>query len=191
MDGSGKINPSQLPAIAVTDTFVVANQTAMLALTAETGDVAVRTDQNKSYILKGINPSTLSDWQELLTPTDSVSSIYGRTGAVTAQVGDYTATQVTNTPAGNISSTTVQGAINELDTEKQDTITGGATTITTSNLTTDRVLVSNVSGKVAVATTTATELGYVSGVTSAIQTQINNKANESDVVKLTGNQTVA
>lgn len=191
MDGSGKINPSQLPAIAVTDTFVVANQTAMLALTAETGDVAVRTDQNKSYILKGINPSTLSDWQELLTPTDSVSSIYGRTGAVTAQTGDYTATQVTNTPAGDISSTTVQGAINELDTEKQGTITGGATTITTSNLTTDRALVSNGSGKVAVAITTATELGYVSGVTSAIQTQINNKANESDVVKLTGNQTVA
>ena len=108
MDGSGKINPSQLPAIAVTDTFVVANQPAMLALTAETGDVAVRTDQNKSYILKGINPSILSDWQELLTPTDSVSSIYGRTGAVTAQAGDYTATQVTNTPAGDISSTTVQ-----------------------------------------------------------------------------------
>jgi len=58
---------------------------------------------------------------------------------------------------------------------KQDTITGGATTITSSDLTVSRALVSNASGKVAVATTTSTELGYVNGVTSAIQTQINTK----------------
>lgn len=54
----------------------------------------------------------------------------------------------------------------------QATITGGATTITTSNLTASRALASDASGKVAVATTTVAELNYVSGVTSAIQTQI-------------------
>lgn len=59
---------------------------------------------------------------------------------------------------------------------KQDTITGGATTITTSNLTASRALISNGSGKVAVSATTDTELGYVSGVTSAIQTQLDAKA---------------
>jgi hypothetical protein len=58
---------------------------------------------------------------------------------------------------------------------KQDTITGGATTITGSNLTADRAVISDGSGKVAVSATTSTELGYVSGVTSAIQTQINGK----------------
>ena len=58
----------------------------------------------------------------------------------------------------------------------QATITGAATTITGSDLTASRALVSNVSGKVAVSATTDTELGYVSGVTSAIQTQINAKA---------------
>lgn len=58
----------------------------------------------------------------------------------------------------------------------QETITGGATTITTSNLTASRALASDGSGKVAVSTVTATELGHVSGVTSAIQTQINTKA---------------
>lgn len=58
----------------------------------------------------------------------------------------------------------------------QATITGAATTITGSDLTASRTLVSNVSGKVAVSATTDTELGYVSGVTSAIQTQINAKA---------------
>jgi hypothetical protein len=61
---------------------------------------------------------------------------------------------------------------------KQDTITGGATTITSSDLTASRALVSNASGKVAVATTTSTELGYVNGVTSAIQTQIDSKTNK-------------
>lgn len=74
---------SDLPAIAITDTFVVASQSAMLALSAaERGDVAVRTDLNKSFILKGDNPASLSDWQELLSPTDAVLSVDGRTGVV-------------------------------------------------------------------------------------------------------------
>lgn len=48
-----------------------------------------------------------------------VNSFNSRTGAVTSQNGDYIASQITNTPAGNISATNVQDAINELDTEKQ------------------------------------------------------------------------
>lgn len=80
---SRKLQNSDLPAIAITDTFVVSSQAAMLALSAaERGDVAVRTDLNKSFILKGDNPASLSDWQELLTPTDTVLSVDGRTGVV-------------------------------------------------------------------------------------------------------------
>jgi hypothetical protein len=48
----------------------------------------------------------------------AVASVFGRTGVVTATAGDYTATQITNTPAGSIAATTAQAAINELDTEK-------------------------------------------------------------------------
>lgn len=59
---------------------------------------------------------------------------------------------------------------------KQDTITGAATTITSSNLTASRALASDGSGKVAVSSVTSTELGYLSGVTSAIQTQLSGKA---------------
>ena len=55
---------------------------------------------------------------------------------------------------------------------KQDTITGAATTITSSNLTASRALISNASGKVAVSDITSTELGYLDGVTSNIQDQI-------------------
>ena len=61
---------------------------------------------------------------------------------------------------------------------KQDAITGGATTITTSNLTASRAVVSDGSGKIAISTTTSTEIGYVNGVTSAIQTQLDSKTSK-------------
>lgn len=83
LDGTGKIPTSYLPALAITDTFVVNSQAAMLAIACERGDVAVRTDVNKSFILQGNNPAVLADWVELLTPTDAVLSVNGQTGAVT------------------------------------------------------------------------------------------------------------
>ena len=58
---------------------------------------------------------------------------------------------------------------------KQATITGAATTIDDTDLTASRALVSSGSGKVAVSAVTSTELGYLDGVTSAIQTQLNSK----------------
>lgn len=58
---------------------------------------------------------------------------------------------------------------------KQDTITGGASTITDNNLTANHALVSNGSGKVEASTVTSTELGYLDGATSNIQTQLNKK----------------
>jgi hypothetical protein len=48
----------------------------------------------------------------------NITSVFGRTGIVTSQNGDYTASQITNVAAGDISAVTVQAAINELDTEK-------------------------------------------------------------------------
>jgi len=90
LDSNGKLATSVLPALAITETYVVANQTAMLALSAQVGDVAVRTDQNKSYILKASPASTLANWQELLTPTDAVQSVNGKTGAVVLTTSDVT-----------------------------------------------------------------------------------------------------
>lgn len=55
-----------------------------------------------------------------------VSSVFGRTGAVLAVAGDYTAAKITNTPAGNIAATNVQTALNELDSEKEATGTAAA-----------------------------------------------------------------
>ena len=59
-----------------------------------------------------------------------------------------------------------------IGTDVQAHITGAATTITSANLTVSRALASDGSGKVAVSAVTTTELGHLSGVTSAIQTQL-------------------
>jgi hypothetical protein len=59
-----------------------------------------------------------TSWDKLMS-TSAIASVFGRTGTITAQSGDYTALKITNTVAGNISSTTVQGALDELDSEKQ------------------------------------------------------------------------
>jgi hypothetical protein len=71
----------------------------------------------------------------------AVTSVFGRTGAVSAAAGDYQASLITNTPAGQIAATTVQAAINELDTEKAATAhTHAAADVTTGVLQPARVI---------------------------------------------------
>lgn len=75
LDVGGKVPLSQLPAIAISDTFVVASQAALLALTAEVGDVAVRADLNKSFILAAEPASDIDNWVELLSSGIPASNI--------------------------------------------------------------------------------------------------------------------
>lgn len=79
----GKLNAAVLPSIALMDVFEVADEAAMLALEAQTGDIAIRSDVSKTFILKQIPAATLENWTVLKTPTDGVSSVNGQTGAVT------------------------------------------------------------------------------------------------------------
>ena len=93
----------------------------------------------------------------------------------------YNKTQTDNLLSAKADSSSVYSKT-DIDTAlsgKQATITGAATTITSSNLTASRVLISNSNGKVAVSSVTSTELRYLSGVTGAIQTQINGKSTVS------------
>ena len=83
VNASGKIDDSLLPPLAITDVHEAASQTAMLALTAQTGDICIRSDINKTYILKQSPSSTLANWKEIKTPTDAVLSVNGQTGAIT------------------------------------------------------------------------------------------------------------
>lgn len=82
--------------------------------------------------------------------------------------------------------TTLKGNVTTLTTalqSKQDKITGGASTITDDNLTANRALISNGSGKVAASAVTSTELGYLDGVTSNVQTQLDGKQGVNDGIQ--------
>ena len=97
------------------------------------------------------------------------SKSYLNTGTTDALVSlpAYPSTTADITENGNLYFTTARA---------QAAITGGASTIVTSNLTASRVLVSDTNGKVAVSSTiTSTELGYLNNVSSNIQTQLDGK----------------
>lgn len=341
LDADGQVKLEQLPVTVITEVFVVDSQADMLDLEAQIGDVAIRTDVSKSFILKGATPSDINDWSELLTPPNEVLSVNSKVGHVVInpddlddtattnkfvtasdlsllstaiQPGDpaltdarewtastvgqaeaeagtsttrrawtaqrvfqaiaawwagssakakldtiangatanqtdayllsrsnHTGTQTLSTisDAGDLAgldaitkslitdfsdsdyATTAQGSLADsavqpgdnisvltnntgyitgvswgqitgtlssqadLQTalnEKQSSITGAASTITASNLTTSRALIANSSGKVAVSPVTSTELSYVGGVTSSIQTQLDSKATTGTTV---------
>lgn len=150
--------------------------------------------------------STLTTWSSskvstelsgkaTITHTHAISDVTGLQVALDGKAGSshtHSIADVTN----------LQTALNA----KQDTITGAATTITSSNLTASMAMVTDASGKVAAhGTVSATELGHLGGVTSAIQTQLNGKlsttgkAADSDLldgidstgfVQTSGNQTI-
>jgi hypothetical protein len=80
---TGTIPTSVLPPIAITTTQTAVSEIAMLALVTQEGDVVVRTDESRSYIRNAGVSGTMSDFNELATPTDSVLSVNGETGAVT------------------------------------------------------------------------------------------------------------
>ena len=88
---AGKLAFSQLPSLAYGERFTVATQAAMLALTAQIDDIAVRTDVlNHRFLLTG-NPATLADWIDLDAGSSTggaVSSVNGFTGNVVLGAGD-------------------------------------------------------------------------------------------------------
>lgn len=87
LDGSGKVPSAQLPALALTDVFVVASQSAQLALTAQEGDLVIRTDESKTYVHNGGTAGTMADYTELQFP-DAVTSVNSLTGTVVLDTDD-------------------------------------------------------------------------------------------------------
>ncbi len=148
------------------------------------------------------NPTSLTFGSKTYDGSEAKTITASDLGALTAhqtiynltmQAGAFTA--VTFDPNGaaktvNIPTTTshISEGSNLYFTNARATgaITGGASTIATSNLTASRALISNSSGKVAVSAVTSTELGYLDGVTSAIQTQLNARVTLSGIQTITG-----
>lgn len=143
---------------------------ANIQFSADSGSITI-SSTNTTYSLVGANGST-----GLIKNGSSVTSSSGYTACpIISGIPYYKDTHVAVDSALSSTSTNpVQNkVINTALSNKQAIITGGATTITSSNLIASRVLVSNSSGKVAVSSITSAELGYLNGVTSGIQTQIN------------------
>jgi len=85
---NGKIPDNQLPPLALSETYVVDSEAEMVNLPAQIGDIAVRTDLNKSFIKGSSNTGTAADWVELLSPPNAVLSVNGQTGNVLLNMGD-------------------------------------------------------------------------------------------------------
>lgn len=93
INSEGKIDNSILPPLAITDTFTAENLEQMIVLNAQKGDICIRTDEIKTYILQNEPATEISNWLELATPTDLVQSVNGKAGVVTLNHGDVGAVQ--------------------------------------------------------------------------------------------------
>lgn len=113
----------------------------------------------------GVSAGTLNNSATQTTPftVDAKGRITGTSAPVTIAPAFASLTSTPTTLAG-------YGI-----TDAQPTITGAATTIDTEDLTASRALVSDANGKVAAASVTATELGYLANVTQNLQTQLDGK----------------
>lgn len=71
-----------------------------------------------------------------------------------------------------------KGYVAGLLAQKQDTVTGAATTIVAADLARSKALASDANGKVAAAEASVAELNYLVGVTAGVQSQIDSKQDE-------------
>jgi len=131
--------------------------------------------------VSGTSPINVADGlADAIVSIDNAAADGATKGAASFTAADFNATtgnisiDYTN---GQAASTTLKGFLTNTDwntfNSKAATATGAITTFYSSNATASRAIVSDGSGKLASSTTTATEIGYVNGVTSAIQTQLN------------------
>lgn len=79
LGSDGRIPSSQVPLVSLTKPNVVGSQSAMLALVAEEGDFAIRTDISKTFVLSSGSPTILGSWIELIGPA-GISTVNGQSG---------------------------------------------------------------------------------------------------------------
>jgi len=148
-----------------------------IKLTASTPGTIYGTIASSTF---STNTTVNVTWDSGTLSNEAISNVYI---AALSKTNDSIPTGVpaTKIADGSISNTEFQylnGVSSNIQTQldaKQATITGSASTIDTESLTADRAVISNSSQKIAVSDVTSTELGYLDGVTSAIQTQLDAK----------------
>ena len=185
-DGSGAYTAAYVSAtsftIAGTDVTSVYHAGRRIKLTATTPGTIFGTISSSSF---STNTTVVVTWDSGSLSNESIDNVY--IGAL-SKTNDSIPTGIgaTKIADGSVSDTEFQylnGVTSAIQTQlnaKQATITGSATTIDTESLTANRAVISNGSQKIAVSATTDTELGYLSGVSSAVQTQIDSKLTASN-----------
>lgn len=143
-------------------------------------------------VTAGTNPTTIADYglidaQHTITggaSTIASADLNPNFALMSDGNGKVAVSTVTAIELGYVGGVTssLQAQLNA----KQDPITGGASTVTLTNLGVSAALASDAGGKIVVSPTTATELGYVSGVTSSLQTQIDSKTATSALSAASG-----
>lgn len=110
----GLVPTSQIPAIALTVPFPVANRAAMLALTAEPGDFAVVASDNDGkrhvYALQAAPATTYSNWLPMDGPDAPVASVNGQIGIVVLGYADVGAASASDPRLTNERSPTAHKA---------------------------------------------------------------------------------
>lgn len=100
LGADGKIPSAQVPSIALVDVFPVASEAEMLALTAEQGDMAIRTDTSQVFILSASPATTIENWIELSALkalVDAAVADLAGTGRTTETVkGNYDSINIIN-----------------------------------------------------------------------------------------------
>jgi hypothetical protein len=126
---TGTLPSSVMPPLAINDVFTVVSQAAMLALTAQRGDVAIRTDVARSFILSTDSPATLADWKQITAGGDVVS-VAGRTGSVVLTATDVGLANVNNTADASKPVSTLQAAADALALQKANNLSDLANVVT-------------------------------------------------------------
>jgi hypothetical protein len=188
---SSNDNDTTLPTSAAVKDYVD-NQVATANELSELTDVNITSPSDAALLFYDTGTSKWIDnvVSGDITIADTGVAAISSDVIVNADINASAAIDATKIHDGTISNTEfgyLNGVTSAIQTQinaKEDTITGAATTITSSDLTASRALIANGSGKVAVSTVTDTELGYLSGVTSPIQTQIDSAASAGFAVAM-------
>ena len=126
-DLTGKVPKEDLPDLGIAP-MPVKSEAEMLNLPAVVGNMAIRTDLGKTFVLMEEPASTLGNWLELVTTSD-VQSVNGQTGNVQLTKADVGLGNVNNTADSDKpeATTSVRGLMPAADKVKLNNATSSAT----------------------------------------------------------------
>lgn len=170
-NGNGIVNPTTL----ASGKIWVGNSSNSPTAVTPSGDVTITTTGVMSIVSGTVVNADISG-----TAAIAASKLAAQTASraiVSDASGFLTTSTTTATQIGYLSNVT--GDIQTALDSKISSASGAISPIVNTDLTASRLLISNPSGKVSVSGVTSTEAGFLSGVTSSLQTQLGTKVDGS------------